>query len=256
MMHPFCPQVFPDYEQLSAAAAQVIVDKMITKLSGNGTFVLGCATGATPEGLYRHLITLLRKQQLDLSRLYTFNLDEYSPIKRSDPQSYYQFMRQHLWEPVHEVNPSFDYQTQVFLPSGEATNTEAECQAYEEKIRRVGGIDIQILGIGINGHIGFNEPGSPRDSRTRMVDLTPSTREVNSRFFGSLEHVPTHALTMGIASILAAKEILVLASGNAKAPIIQALHVLEEPTEDIPASWLLTHPEVSFYIDTAAATTA
>lgn len=254
MVQSFSPHVFADYDQLSAAAARVVMEKMVMGIETKGKFVLGCATGSTPEGLYKHLISLLAKQDLDLSRLYTVNLDEYFPIKRSDPQSYYHFMLTHLWQPLAAVNSSFDYQSQTFVPNGEATDADTECRAYEEKIKAMGGVDIQIVGIGVNGHIGFNEPGSPADSRTRTVTLESSTVEANSRFFGSIDQVPKQALTMGIGTILEAKEILVLASGKAKAPILKALWVLEEPTVAIPASWLLSHPQVSFFIDREAQT--
>jgi glucosamine-6-phosphate deaminase len=161
-------------------AAKYIFSKIEPKLSVGDQFVLGMATGNTPIKMYDELLALFRGTNLDFSEFYTVNLDEYFPIKKSDPQSYMTYMSEKFWIPLHQISSSFDLAKQGILPNGEAADGTAECVSYEDRIKQLGGIDLQILGIGTNGHIGFNEPGSPSDSRTRVVQLAESTIKDNT----------------------------------------------------------------------------
>lgn len=210
--------------------------------------VLGLATGSTPIGLYRELIRLHKEEGLDFSRVITFNLDEYFPMQPDDPHSYHAWMRANFFD--HVNIPARN----IHLPSGTVAPEEVEehCAAYEEKIRRAGGIDFQILGIGRTGHIGFNEPGSTEQSRTRLVSLDPVTRrDAASGFFG-LENVPQQALTMGVGTILEARQVVIMAFGEHKAEIVQK--TAENPrTEAITASFLQGHPNATLIVDAAAA---
>lgn len=235
-------KVFEDYDTLSRYAADIFLEQIEKKPDA----VLGLATGGTPEGFYKHLITSYQNEKLDFSTLRTFNLDEYYPIKREHPQSYWTFMNDRLFAYVNIPNRN------IHLPNGETTNVDAECNRYEEEIGSIGGVDIQILGIGENGHIGFNEPGASFDSRTRMVELTKNTIQANSRYFESEEDVPRHAITMGIASIMQSKKIVILASGVKKAEAV-AKAIQGEVTEELPASILQKHPDVIFLLDKEAA---
>jgi len=210
--------------------------------------VLGLATGATPVGLYRELIRLHKEEQLDFSRVVTFNLDEYHPMTAADPNSYHAFMREYLFKGIN-IDPR-----NVHIPDGETpTERVAEhCREYERLIRDAGGIDIQILGIGRTGHIGFNEPGSTRSSRTRLITLDPVTRrDAAAGFFGE-ENVPGQALTMGVGTILDAKRVFVLAFGERKSRIV--LKAAENaPTEAVTASFLQDHPDATLILDEPAA---
>lgn len=245
--------VFPDYETLSIEAAKYIFSRVESMLNSGKKFVLGMATGNSPLKLYDELLTLFRGAELDLSNFYTVNLDEYFPIQQSDPQSYDTYMRIKFWEPLQRISPRFDFKKQGLIPNGEAPDGIVESARYEAQIKELGGIDLQILGIGTNGHIGFNEPGSPVDSRTRVVQLAASTIKDNSPNFGGDENaVPKKAITMGIATILEAREIVVIASGSSKAPIINALKKGITPNTDNPASFLAQHPKVSFFVDSQA----
>ena len=185
-------------------------------------FTLGLATGSTPLGIYKYM----RDETWDSKKVYTFNLDEYADLPYNHPQSYEHFMEENLF-----AYKQFRYS---YFPENER---------YDDIIKNNGGIDIQILGIGTNGHIAFNEPGSPRDSLTRKVELTENTREDNSRFFGSIEEVPTHAWTMGIESIMRAKQIYLLANGKHKKDILEKA-CYGDITSDIPASYLQEHEAV------------
>ncbi|RFB35661.1 glucosamine-6-phosphate deaminase [Brevibacillus sp. VP] len=235
-------KVFEDYDTLSRYAADIFLEQIEKKSDS----VLGLATGGTPEGFYKHLIASYQDKKLDFSTLRTFNLDEYYPIKREHPQSYWTFMNDCLFAYVNIPTKN------IHLPNGETTNVDAECNRYEEEIGLIGGVDIQILGIGENGHIGFNEPGASFDSRTRMVELTKNTIQANSRYFDSVEDVPRHAITMGIASIMQSKKIVILAAGVKKAEAV-AKAVQGEITEELPASILQKHPDVTFLLDKEAA---
>ncbi|RZA11645.1 MAG: hypothetical protein EOP02_31890, partial [Proteobacteria bacterium] len=199
--------------------------------------VLGLATGSTPIGVYDELIRLHREEGLDFSRVTCFNLDEYVPMAPESPQSYYHFMRQHLFDHINCQN--------WYVPSGlvAAKEVEAQCQSYEAMILEDGGLDFQLLGIGRSGHIGFNEPGSSPDSRTRLVALDSVTRRDAATDFFGLETVPAWAITMGIATILSAREIAILASGTPKAAIV-AESVEGKVTSKVPASFLREHPNL------------
>jgi glucosamine-6-phosphate deaminase len=210
--------------------------------------VLGLPTGSTPLGLYRELIRLHRESRLDFSRVLTFNLDEYYPMSPEDPQSYRRWMQETFFNHVNLPAEN------IHIPDGTIRPEEAEdyCARYEQAIRRAGGIDLQLLGIGRTGHIGFNEPGSTRHSRTRMVTLDPVTRrDAAGDFFGE-ENVPHQALTMGVGTILEARKIVIMAFGEHKAPIVQR-SVEGEITDAIAASFLQKHPDTTFILDQAAA---
>ncbi|MGT2637266.1 glucosamine-6-phosphate deaminase [Streptococcus ratti] len=204
-----------------------------------GAKTLGLATGSTPLAFYKEIVN----SQLDLSELTSINLDEYVGLSAENPQSYAYFMQQHLFA----AKPFKD----SFLPNGLAADLQAEAQRYEELIEEHP-IDFQILGIGRNGHIGFNEPGTAFDSTTHVVDLSPSTIEANSRFFDKPEDVPTRAISMGIASIMKSKTIVLMAYGEQKADAIERM-VNGPVTEDLPASILQKHPDVVIIVDEAAA---
>lgn len=231
-------EVHENYARLSQLAA-AIVARMIRQTPDA---VLGLPTGSTPEGLYVELA----RRPVSLARVRTFNLDEYLGLPRSHPQSYHYFMKSRLFDHM-DLRPEFTH-----IPDGTATDPEAECRRYEEAIRKVGGLDVVILGLGHNGHIGFNEPGTPWDSRTRPVELTQTTREANARFFGSLEAVARWALTMGIGTLLEARKILLLAYGPDKAAIVQRV-LEEEPSQEVPATALQFHPDVTVLLDRTAA---
>lgn len=200
---------------------------------------LGLATGSTPLKLYAEM----REAQLNVEHVTTVNLDEYIGLAAEDPQSYHYYMENELFNSLHFKASH--------LPDGMASDLEAECKRYEE-ILNGNPVDLQILGLGTNGHIGFNEPGTPFTTKTHVVELTPETIEANKRFFEKVEDVPTHAISMGIASIMAAKKIILLAFGAAKADAVQQM-VQGLVTEECPASVLQNHPDVTIIVDEAAA---
>ena len=212
------------------------------------TLVLGLPTGATPVPLYTELIRLHQEEDLSFRNVLTFNLDEYYGLPRGHPQSYHAFMRRTLFD--HLDIPS----SQTHLPDGMVAEGEVpeHCAAYEEKIRAAGGIDLQLLGIGRSGHIGFNEPGAEQDSVTRLVPLCPITRQDAAPAFGGLDRVPTHAITMGVSTILRARRITLLAWGSGKAGIVARAY-RTSPTPDLPASFLHTHENCSLLLDREAA---
>lgn len=229
--------VCEDYDELSKKAAEFVSAQIMLKPNCN----LGLATGSTPIGMYKNLVDM----NLDFSEVTTFNLDEYYPILRSNPQSYHYFMTEHLYK---LVNLKKDH---IFIPNGETKDPAQECIDYEKAIAEHGGLDLQILGIGQNGHIGFNEPSATLNSYTHITDLTQNTIEANSRFFNSIDEVPTKALTMGIATIMRANRILLLASGKEKARVVQALKGnMIDP--EIPATILAAHNNVTVIADKAA----
>lgn len=207
--------------------------------------VLGIATGSTPEPLYAEL-TARASRGLDLSRLRITCLDEYVGLDASHPQSYRRYIVQHVLEPWG-IDPAA-----AVLPDGDADDPDEAAADFERRILALGGVDLQILGVGPNGHIAFNEPGSSFSSRTRVVGLTPSTREANSRFFAVKDEVPTRAISQGIGTILESRHALMLAFGGGKALAVRAM--VEGPaTEDVPASALQKHADVDYYLDDAAA---
>lgn len=230
-----------DYDALSERACSFLVER-INELENP---VLGLATGSTPEGLYKQIIKKYNQGKVSFQEVKTFNLDEYVGIERTDPNSYYYFMKDKLFD---HINISLD---NVRIPNGVAPDLQQECEEYEEAIQAAGGIDIQVLGIGANGHIGFNEPGTPFTCRTQVANLEASTIEANSRFFHSIEEVPTQAISMGIETIMESKEILLLISGENKAEALATLLTCDV-TEEIPASVLKKHPNVTIIADEAA----
>ena len=211
------------------------------------TAVIGLATGSSPLAIYHELAASVRDGSLDASRVSGFALDEYVGIAEQHPQSYASVLRREVIEPLG-LDPS-----RVFVPDGRAEDLDAACQAYETAIQAAGGIDLQILGIGANGHIGFNEPTSSFGSRTRLKTLAPRTREDNARFFDSLGDVPAHCLTQGLGTIMEARELLLVAQGSRKAAAVTA--AVEGPVSSMcPGSILQFHPEATVIIDETAAT--
>lgn len=239
------------FEQSSLASRHValMIESLIRQNNSAGRpTVLGLATGSTPIGLYRELIRLHKEEGLDFSRVITFNLDEYYPMSPDDPHSYHAWMRANFFRHVN-IPPE-----NIHIPRGDLPleRVPEHCAFIEEQIRRAGGIDLQILGIGRSGHIGFNEPGSTRTSRTRLVTLDPVTRrDAASSFFG-LENVPQQAITLGVGTILEAKKIVIMAFGEHKAEICSR-SIEGEPSDAITASFLQQHPDVTFLLDAAAA---
>lgn len=229
-----------DYNELSKVACEIFVEE----IKKNPSLTLGLATGSTPIGLYQNLIKEYEKGNISFKDVKTFNLDEYCELERSHPQSYYTFMHENLFSKI-DINLD-----NVHLPRTDGTDLEKLAKEYNELLLQ-NQIDLQVLGIGSNGHIGFNEPGTSFDQETFVVELTQKTREDNKRFFNSIDEVPTHAITMGIKNILAAKKIVLLASGKAKAEAIYKT-VKEQPTPDVPASALQLHPDVTIIVDEEA----
>ncbi len=242
MSHNIHVIVEKDYNAMSRRAAEIFAEALKAKPNG----VYGFATGGTPVGMYKELINMKNAADIDFSGVTTFNLDEYHPIKPDDPQSYIYFMRENLFGALG-LNDS-----QINIPDGTTTDPSAECAAYEEKIQNAGGIDLQILGIGNNGHIGFNEPSEAFTAQTNYVTLTEITIQANARFFNNADEVPRHALTMGIRSIMLARRVLLLCGGEGKASILR--DSLKGPiTPLVPASVLQMHPNVTVVTDKAAA---
>lgn len=230
------------YEELSRRAARVVAD--VVKAKPNA--VLGFATGSSPVGLYRELVRMHREGGLDFSRVTTFNLDEYVGLPPAHPQSYFHFMHENLFG---HINVPRD---RVHVPSGTQKDHAAFCAWYEARIRECGGIDVQVLGIGSDGHVAFNEPGSSLGSRTRMVTLTEQTLRDNARFFERPDDVPRHAISMGVGTILEARKCVLVANGKNKAPAVAAM--AEGPiTCMITASALQYHPDTTVFLDEAAA---
>lgn len=231
-----------DYEQMSKVAAEVVVEVLNAKPNA----VLGMATGSTPLGLYQELVRLHQEEQLDFSHVTTFNLDEYVGLAANHPQSYHYFMHENFFKhvnvPPHNVN----------IPSGSTSNYRAFCEWYEQRIAECGGIDLQILGIGSDGHIAFNEPTSSMSSRTRLKTLSKQTIDDNARFFEDRKEVPVYAITMGVGTILDARKLILLASGKGKAKAIA--QTVEGPiTSTVTASALQLHRDATVIIDEEAA---
>ncbi|NLM38358.1 MAG: glucosamine-6-phosphate deaminase [Firmicutes bacterium] len=231
-----------DYAEMSKKAALIVAAQVILKPD----CVLGLATGSTPLGLYRELIAMYQRGEVDFSKVTTINLDEYYPITPDHPQSYHYFMDQNLFNHINVDRKK------IHLPNGMADSVVEECQKYEQLIAEVGGIDLQVLGIGVNGHIGFNEPNPGLNSRTHLVDLKQETIKANSRFFQSEAEVPRQALTMGMGTILKARRIVLLANGRNKAEAIKKT-VQGMVTTECPSSFLQTHPDVTLLLDREAA---
>ncbi len=240
--------VFPSSVGASRAIAAEMASLIRARQREGRPAVLGLATGSSPVGLYAELVRLHREEGLSFRNVISFNLDEYYPLSPEHPQSYHQFMRAHLFD--HVDIPAGN----IHLPHGTAplSEVDAQCREYEEKIRAAGGIDYQILGIGRTGHIGFNEPGSPRRSRTRLVVLDPVTRRDAAGDFGGEEHTPRYAISTGVSTILDARRIVLMAWGQHKAAMVR-LAVEEEPAARVTASFLQEHDNVLFVLDQAAA---
>lgn len=234
--------IFPNAHAIAEYLSEAIARKVHSKPNA----VLGLATGSTMEPIYARFIQHIKQLGLDLTQVKTFNLDEYIGLAPEHPQSYYQFMQKHLFQPAGICA------TQVSLPSGICSNLEQECASYSQKIKDAGGLDLQLLGIGTNGHIGFNEPGTSFDSLTHVVELSENTRIDNGRFFADQNEVPTQAITMGIQDIMSADEIVLVATGSHKAEVMA--HLFESAIdEQMPASILKQHPRIKILVDEAAA---
>ena len=230
-----------DYKDMSRKAANIISAQVIMKPNCG----LGLATGSTPIGTYDQLVEWYNKGDLDFSEVTTVNLDEYKGLPRTNDQSYYYFMHQHLFDRVN-IDPE-----RTNVPNGMEPDAEKECGRYEELIRSLGGVDLQLLGLGHNGHIGFNEPGEAFEKETHCVDLTESTIEANKRFFASADDVPKQAYTMGIKTIMQAKKILIVVNGENKADIVERAF-FGPVTPEVPASILQLHNDVTLVGDEAA----
>lgn len=226
---------------MSRKAANIISAQVIMKPD----CVLGLATGSTPIGLYQQLVAWYEKGDLDFSEVRTVNLDEYKGLSRENDQSYYYFMHHNLFDHVNLPAEN------SHLPNGMEPDSDRECRRYSELIRSMGGVDLQLLGIGHNGHIGFNEPGDAFDNDVHCVNLTQSTIEANKRFFASADDVPKQAYTMGIKTIMQAKKILIVASGEDKADIVRDAF-FGPITPKVPASVLQLHNDVTLVADEAA----
>lgn len=230
--------VFSHHKEMAQKVAELFARKIMEKRK----IVLGLATGTTLIPFYKTLVNLYIKKKVDFSHVFTFNLDEYFGLSSLHSGSLRTFMEKHFFGKINLKKEN------IFFLKGDVKNWEKECQAYEEKIQACGGIDLQILGIGKNAHIAFNEPGSSFSSRTRLVQLSPTTRKANVKFFKNFEEVPEKALTMGIQTIMEAKEIFLLAAGRHKSEAIKrSLEGKISPST--PASILQKHRRVTFFLD-------
>ena len=230
-----------DYDAFSRKAASVIAAQVTLKPDS----VLGLATGSSPLGTYKYLIERFKDGELDFSEVKTANLDEYRGLTRENDQSYYYFMYHNLFQHI-SINMG-----NTNIPDGTTCDAKAEAARYDQVIRGLGGVDLQLLGLGHNGHIGFNEPSDYFAMGTHCVDLQPSTIEANKRFFASIDDVPKQAFTMGIGTIMAARKILLIVSGNEKAQILYDA-LCGPVTSHVPASILQMHPNVIVVADEAA----
>ncbi|MFT8362490.1 MAG: glucosamine-6-phosphate deaminase [Sporolactobacillus sp.] len=231
-----------DSEEMSGYAADLIA----STIQQQPHSVLGLATGGTPEQTYTLLIEKYKKNAITFAAVRTVNLDEYVGLPSDDPNSYRSYMDKHLFAKI-------DIRTEnCHIPNGEANSIDDECRHYDRLIERIGGIDLQLLGIGQNGHIGFNEPGTPFDSGTHCVTLTDSTRRANARYFASAEDVPKQAITVGIGTILKSKKILLLVTGLKKAEALKQLIGSQQLRDEFPASALWKHANVTVVADQAA----
>lgn len=230
------------YEDVSRAAADIIAEQIQSKPAA----VLGLATGSTPIGTYEELIAKFKRGEVSFKDITTFNLDEYAGLDGDHDQSYRWFMNHYLFD-----NVDID-KVRTHVPSGNSDDPEKMCEDYEKAIEESGGVDLQLLGLGHNGHIGFNEPCDEFPVATHYVELTRSTIEANSRLFNSIDEVPTAAYTMGIGTIMKAKKVLLLATGEGKAEIVKKAFK-GEVTPQVPASILQSHPDCTIILDKEAA---
>ena len=231
-----------NYDEMSQIAAEIFISKIKQKPDA----VLGLATGSTPLGLYKNLIEDHQKNGTSYQQIHTVNLDEYIGLSKDNPNSYHSYMMNNLFKYLDIP------QNHIHLPHGDAVDLLQECERYETIINDLGNVELQVLGIGKNGHIGFNEPGTPFSSKTHIIELKESTRQANARFFNHLDEVPKQAITMGISTIMKSKEIILLASGEAKAEATYKL-IHGDLTEQLPASILKQHPAVTVIVDKEAA---
>jgi len=234
-------ETLADYRDLSARAASLLLDA----IRRDPKIVFGLPTGNTPIGMYKGVVSECKREYHCFREVVAFNLDEYVGIPRDHPGSYFSYMQQQLFSHV-DIDPK-----NAYIPNGRAPDLKVECERYERTIKNVGGLALTFLGLGSNGHIAFNEPGTPFDSRTHVVALSESTRKANAAFFLD-QPVPTHAITMGIATILESRQIVLLASGAKKRDAIARLRSGEQAV-DFPASALWAHPNVLVLVDEAAA---
>lgn len=234
--------VVNNYEELSKVAAKEF--SKVIKEKENA--VLGLATGGSPVGMYKELIKMYEKKELNFSKITTVNLDEYIGLNPEHNQSYRYFMNNNLFNHIN-IDKS-----NTFVPNGLAEDLEAQCKEYDQKIVELGGIDIQLLGVGNNGHIAFNEPNSELSSGTHIISLTDNTIEANARFFDNIDDVPRKAITMGVGGIMKAKKIILIASGESKAEAIKGIFSGKITTAN-PATMLQMHRDVTIIVDEAAA---
>lgn len=231
-----------NYQKLSKKAAYILASQVRLKPDS----VLGLATGDTPLGMYRELVAMHQEEDLDFKEVKTFNLDEYYGLEKENPQSYHYYMMENFFKHVNIQEKN------IHIPDGQAPDIEEACRRYEQLIGQMGGIDLQVLGIGRNGHIGFNEPDVKFEATTHLVQLDEDTIQANARFFDAIDKVPTQAISMGIKTIMQAKKIVLLASGREKREVIQrALEGKISP--ELPASVLQLHKDVVVILDREAA---
>ena len=229
-------------EEMSVKAAELFADRIAAKPD----IVIGLATGTTPENMYAELAKMNQAGKIDCSQVVTFNLDEYVGLSPHHPQSYHYFMQENLFKHIN-IEPQ-----NIHIPSGTTSNYHAFCQWYEQRIEQCGGIDIQVLGVGSDGHIAFNEPSSSLGSRTRIKTLSEQTINDNARFFDKKDEVPIYAITMGVGTVLEARKLILLANGTSKAQAIA--DSIEKPISSMcTASALQLHPDSIFFLDTKAA---
>lgn len=234
--------VTKNYDELSKVAA----NEMASVVKNNPKAILGLATGGSPIGMYKELIKMNKEGKIDFSKVTTVNLDEYVGLSGDHPQSYRYFMNENLFNHINIDKKN------TYVPNGLAKNIEEECKNYDNKIENLGGTDVQLLGIGNNGHIAFNEPDEDLVSGTHLTNLTQDTIQANARFFDSIDEVPKTALTMGLGGIMKSKKIIVIASGESKAEAVKAM-VNGKISTKMPASMLQMHRDVVVIVDEAAA---
>jgi glucosamine-6-phosphate deaminase len=226
------------YDEMNKSAADIVAEQIINKPN----IVLGLATGSTPIGMYRELVKMHKEGKLDLSQVITFNLDEYLGLSPDHPQSYHYYMYENFFNHVNIEEKN------IHIPKGDTKDPVRQCLNYEKEIEKVGGIDLQILGIGVNGHVGFNEPDINLEAKTHVIQLSDDTIKANSRFFKNLDEVPKKAITMGMATIMKSKKIILMAWGaEKKKPILKVIsgHIATE----VPASLLQVHNDVILIVD-------
>ncbi|MFR5265738.1 glucosamine-6-phosphate deaminase [Clostridium sp.] len=234
--------VAKNYEEMSKLAAEFMAEEVKKKPE----IILGLATGGTPVGMYKELIRMCDNKEVDFSKATTVNLDEYIGLSGEHNQSYRYFMNSNLFNHINIDK------AKTFVPNGQAPDIEAECKSYDARIRELGGIDLQLLGLGSNGHVAFNEPDTFLTVGSHETKLTQSTIEANARFFDSMDEVPKTAITMGLGGIMQAKKILVIANGEGKADVVEKL-MNGKITTEVPASMLQMHRDVTIIVDEAAA---